>query len=115
MIKWCECIDCHQRFFVEGVGGPYNTRCPKHAADRRRKLTKERVRKVRANKKREPSGSVFIVHLRRPEGGSTFCGKEQSTEEVGRRLFGSDVPEAHRYCRRCRNLFFKASGVRLPE
>lgn len=115
MMKWCVCEDCHQTFYVEGNGGPRNSRCPEHAADRRRKLTRERVRKLREKKAQEPK--PFIVHIKKFAGKGlqeTYCGAQQSTEEVGRRLL-ENRGAIYRYCKTCKAAFKKAHGVELDH
>jgi len=115
MMKWCVCEDCRQTFYVEGKGGPRNNRCPKHAAEKRRKDTRERVRKLREKKAKE--NKPFIVHVKKFGGKhqeETFCGAKQTSEEVGRALL-ENGKTIYRYCKTCRAAFFKAHGVRLPE
>jgi len=89
--------------------------CDFHRAEIKRAQTKERVRRLRKTKAKQEKR--FIVHVKKFGGKGrpdTYCGVEQSNEEVGRALLGN--PRAiYRYCKKCRTAFFKDHGIGLPE
>lgn len=112
-----KCIDCKQWFLYHrpAYQGRVRCLCDKCKKAHTRRMTKERVRKLREKRiKVTKANKRFIVHVHKPQSMKTYCGAKQDDQLVMRILIGAGECD-WRHCRTCAMMFKKATGSELAQ